>query len=98
MTLFCYKSDYEIEEVYLCYFNLLEFVGKVTLAPYVKNVSKMLSHMGSHQLANIAILSLRLSVANANGVQIQRNVMDHRLHVNSASKSVPLIDRMRIKR
>lgn len=76
----------------------VESIGKVTPALYVKNVSKMLSHMESHQLVNIATLLLRLLVANVNGVQIQRNVMDHQLHVNNASKSVPLIDRTKIKR
>lgn len=71
---------------------------RVTQAPYVKNVSKMLSPMESHQLASTAIPLLHLLVANANDVQIQRNAMDRRLRASNASRSVPLIDRMRIKR
>jgi len=54
--------------------------------------------MASHRLANIAIPLLRLLVANANGVQIQKNAMDHRLRASNASRSVPLIDRMKIRR
>jgi len=54
--------------------------------------------MENHRLASTAIPLLRLLVVNANGVQIRKNAMDHQSRASNASRSVPLIDRMRIKR
>jgi hypothetical protein len=47
---------------------------------------------------SIAILLPHSLETNVSGVPTQRRNMDLQLHVNSVSRNVPLIERMKIKR
>lgn len=58
----------------------------------------MSSHMGNHQHVNIATQLLHLSAVSVNGVPTLKNVMALQSHASNANKSVPLTDRMKIKR
>lgn len=79
-------------------FNLLDLTEKATQALYVKNASRTSSPTGSRRLASTAIPSPRSLAVNANDVQTRRNVMARRSRANNASRSVPSIDRTKIRR
>lgn len=78
--------------------QFIHFTERAILVQFAKNASKMLRLMASLRLVNIAILLQHLLAANVKDVRIRRNDMAHLLRVNSANRSVPSIDKMKIRR